>query len=49
MNATDKLEMNIRNDVTTQVIEVNIQCTGIAEEETLYLVPEENATEQQLW
>ena len=48
-NPTEKLEMNMRNDVTTQAIEVNIQSTGVAEEETLYLLPEESPTEQQLW
>ena len=47
-NPTEKLEMNIRNDVTTQAIEVNIQSTGVAEEETLYPLPEETPTEQQL-
>ena len=36
----EKLEMNIRNAVTTQAIEVNIQSTGVSEEETLYLLPE---------
>ena len=49
INTTGKLEMNIRTDVTTQAIEVNIQSTGVAEEETLYLLPEEAPTEQQLW
>ena len=49
INPTEKLEMNIRNDVTTQAIEVNIQSTGVAEEETLYILPEETPTEQQLW
>ena len=47
-NPTEKLEMNIRNDVTTQAIEVNIQSRGVAEEETLYLLPEESPFEQQL-
>ena len=45
---TEKLEMNIRNNVTTQAIEVNIQSTGVAEEETLYLLAEETPIEQQL-
>ena len=47
-NPTEKLERNIRNDVTTLAIEVNIQSTGVAEEETLYILPEESPTEQQL-
>ena len=49
INPTEKLEMNIRNDVTTQAIEVNIQSTGVAEEDTLYVLPDEIPTEQQLW
>ena len=40
--------MNIRNDVTTKAIEVNIQSTGVAEEKPLYILPEETHTEQQL-
>ena len=49
VNPTEKLEMNIRNDVTTKAIEVNIQSTGVAEEESLYILPEEVPSEQQLW
>ena len=49
VDPTEKLEMNIRNDVTSQAIEVNIQSTGVAEEETLYLIPDETPTEQQQW
>ena len=49
VNPTEKLEMNIRNDVATKAIEVNIQSTGVAEEETLYILPDESPTEQQLW
>ena len=49
VNLTEKLEKNIRNDVTTKAIEVNIQSTGVAEEELLYILPEGNPTEQQLW
>ena len=49
INPTEKLEMNIRNDVTTQAKEVKIQSTGVAEEDTLYVLPDEIPTEQQLW
>ena len=49
VDPTEKLEMNIRNDVATKAIEVNIQSTGVAEEETLYILPDESPTEQQLW
>ena len=48
-NPTEKLEMNIRNDVNTKATEVNIQSTGVAEEELLYILPGECPTEQQLW
>ena len=48
-NPTEKLEMNIRNDVNTKAIEVNIQSTGVAGEDLLYILPGESPTEQQLW
>ena len=48
-NPTEKLKMNIHNDVNTKTIEVNIQSTGVAEEELLYILPGECPTEQQLW
>ena len=48
-NLTKKLEMNIRNDVNTKAIEVNIQSTRVAEEELLQILPGEWPTEQQLW
>ena len=41
--------MNIRNDVTTKAIEVNIPSRGVGEEESLYILPEEAPSEQQLW
>ena len=45
---TEKFEMNVRIDVTTKAIEVNIQqSTGVAEEEPLYILPEETPTEQE--
>ena len=48
-NPTENLEMNIRNDVNTKAIEVNIQSSGVAEDELLYILPGESPTEQQLW
>ena len=45
---TEKLELTIRADITTQAIEVNIQSTGVAEEETMYDQPDETTTEEQL-
>ena len=39
----------MRNYVSTKAIEVNIQSTGLAEEEFIYLLPEQTPTEKQLW
>ena len=47
VNPTEKLETNIRNDITTKAIEVNIECTGVAEEEPLYILTDEAPSEQQ--
>ena len=46
---TGKLEMTIRNDIHTKAIEVNIQSTGIVEEEQIYILPDEEIDENQLW
>ena len=40
--------MNIRNDIQNQ-IEVNIQSTGIVEEEQIYILPDDEIEENQLW
>ena len=39
INPTEKLEMNLRNDIQTKAIEINIQSSGIAEEEQIYIHP----------
>ena len=39
----------MRNDFTTKAREVNIQSTGVTEEEHLYILPQDIPTEQQLW
>ena len=49
VNPTEELEMNIRSDVTTKAIEVNIQSTGVSEEDPFYILPQDIPTEQQLW
>ena len=49
INPTEKLEINIRNDIQTKAIEVNIQPATVNEEETLYILPVETIDEQQLW
>ena len=41
INPTEKLEMNLRNDIQTKAIEVNIQSSGIAEEEQIYVHPDD--------
>ena len=35
VNPTEKLEMTIRNEINTKPIEVNIQSSGIVEEEQI--------------
>ena len=45
---TEKLEMTIRNDIHTKAIEVNIQSTGIVEEEQIYVLPDDEIDENQL-
>ena len=47
VNPTGKLEMTIRNDIHTKAIEVNIQSTGIVEEEQIYILPDEEIDENQ--
>ena len=46
---TEKLELTVRNDIHTKAIEVNIQSSGIAEEEQIYILPEDEIDENQLW
>ena len=49
VNPIEKLEMSIRNDIQTRSIEVNIQSTGIVEEEQFYIPPDDAIEENQLW
>ena len=48
INPTEKLEMNLRNDIQTKAIEVNIQSSGIAEEEQIYVHPDGENDEKTL-
>ena len=41
--------MNLRNDIQTKAIEVNIQSSGIAEEEQSYIQPDDENDEKTLW
>ena len=49
VDPTEKLEMTIRNDIHTKATEVNIQSTGIVDEEQIYILPEDEIDENQLW
>ena len=41
--------MEIRNDIHTKAIEVKNQSSGIIEEEQIYILPEDEIDENQLW
>ena len=41
--------MNLRNDIQTKAIEVKIQSSGIAEEEQIYLQPDDETAEKAHW
>ena len=46
---SEKLEMAIRDDIHTKAVEVKIQSSGIVEEEQIYVLPDEEIDENQLW
>ena len=47
----EKIFLKIREDIPTQPIEVNIESTGIAQEETVFFDPadQQETTEKDLW
>ena len=51
MDPNEKIILKIRGDIPTQPIEVNIESTGIAQEETLFFDPtdQQETTEKELW
>ena len=49
VNPVEKLELTIQNDIHTEAIEVNIQSSGIVEEEQIYILPDDELDENQLW
>ena len=49
VNLVEKLEMSIRNDIPTKAIGVNIQFTGVVEEEQFYILPDAKIEENQPW
>ena len=51
MDPNEKIILKIREDIPTKPIEVNIESTGIAPEETVYFDPtdQQETTEKELW
>ena len=51
MDPNEKIILKIREDIPTQPIEVNIESTGIALEETVFFYPtdQQETTEKELW
>ena len=48
-NPKEKVELKIRNDITIQPIQVNLQSTDVADEEQLFFLPEETIeTEEEI-
>ena len=45
----DKIVKRIREDIETKPIEINIQSSGIAEEEQIFYTEDDNETEEQIW
>ena len=41
--------MTIRNDILTKAVEVNIQSSGIVEEEQIYVLPDDEIDENHFW
>ena len=49
LNPKEKVELKIRNDITIQPIQVNLQSTDVADEEQLFFLPEETIeTEEEI-
>ena len=49
VNPVEKLEMSIRSDIQTKAIDVNIQSSGIVEEEQIYILPDDEIDENKIW
>ena len=51
MDPNEKIILKIREDIPTKPIEVNIESTGIAQEETVFFDPtdQQETTEKELW
>ena len=49
LNPKERVEITIRNDIKIRPIQVNLQSTGVADEEQLYFLPEETIeTEEEI-
>ena len=49
VNPIKRLDMSIRNDIQTKTKEVNLQSSDIVVEEQIYILPDDEIDEQQLW
>ena len=51
MDPSEKIILKIREDIPTEAIEVNIESTGVAEEEPVFFHPTDpqETTEKELW
>ena len=49
VDPTEKLEMTIRNDTHTKAIEVKIKSSGVIAQEQIYILPDDENDENQLW
>ena len=51
MDPNEKIILKIREDIPTKPIEVNIKCTGIAQEESVFFdtTDQQETTEEELW
>ena len=49
VDPTEKLEMTFRNDIHTKAIELNIQSSGIVEEEQIYILLDDEIDESHIW
>ena len=41
LNPKERVELKIRNEITIQPIQVNLQSTDVADEEQLFFLPDE--------
>ena len=49
MDPTEKSVLEIREDVETRPIGVNVQSAGVSEEGQVFFTEDDNETEEQIW